>query len=184
MNGAPGQETRSAEIAVGVVRRAQSGDVAAFEELYRTHVGRVYAVCLRIVADTGLAEELTQEAFVRAWHTLAEFRGESAFSSWIHRIAVNAALFHMRSDRRRTARIASTDDIAEPVHESGELAQLSAIDLEDAIRLLPPQARTVFVLHEVEGYEHEEIAVMMNIASGTSKAHLHRARRTLKEILK
>lgn len=168
---------------VGVVERAQAGDVAAFEELYRSAVGRVYAVCLRMVADPGLAEELTQETFVLAWNRLREFRKESAFASWVHRIAVNAALVHRRSDRRRLARIGSTEETTEPVRDSNEGAHLAAVDLENAIALLPPQMRAVFVLREIEGYQHDEIAAMMDIAPGTSKAQLHRARARLKEIL-
>lgn len=183
VDGTPAQEATATGRETGVVHRAQSGDVAAFAELYRSHVGRVYALCLRIAADTRLAEELTQEAFVLAWNRLGEFRGESAFSSWVHRIAVNAALLHFRSDRRRLARIGSTEETIEPVRESGEAQHLAAIDLEQAISLLPAQARAVFVLHEIEGYQHDEIAAMMDIAPGTSKAQLHRARARLKEIL-
>jgi len=183
VDGTPALAVTTVEENAGVVRRAQSGNVAAFEELYRTHVGRVYAVCLRIVADAGLAEELTQEAFVSAWNTLGEFRGESAFASWIHRIAVNAVLVHIRSDRRRRARIGSTDEIIELAGENDEGTRLASIDLEHAISLLPSQARAVFVLHEIEGYQHDEIASMMAIAPGTSKAQLHRARTRLKEML-
>ncbi len=167
----------------GVVHRAQAGDIAAFEVLYRSHTGRVYALCLRMVANARLAEELTQETFVLAWNRLGEFRGESAFSSWVHRIAVNAALVHIRTDRRRLARIGSSEEISEPVREGGEASHLTAIDLEHAVSLLPAQSRAVFILHEIEGYQHDEIAVMMNIASGTSKTQLHRARARLREIL-
>ena len=183
MDGTTAQDATATGAESGLVHRAQSGDVAAFEGLYRSHVGRVYALCLRLAADARLAEELTQEAFVLAWNRLAEFRGESAFSSWIHRIAVNTALLHFRSDRRRLARIGSTEEINEPVHAGGEEQHLAAIDLERAIGLLPAQARAVFVLHEIEGYQHDEIAAMMDIAPGTSKAQLHRARTRLKEIL-
>jgi RNA polymerase sigma-70 factor (ECF subfamily) len=167
----------------GVVHRAQAGDIAAFEELYRSHTGRVYALCLRMLANARLAEELTQETFVLAWNRLGEFRGESAFSSWVHRIAVNAALAHLRTDRRRLARIGSSEEISEPAREGDEAAHATAIDIEHAIGLLPAQARAVFILHEIEGYQHDEIAVMMNIASGTSKTQLHRARARLREIL-
>lgn len=165
------------------VQRAQRGDRGAFEELYREHVGRVYAVCLRICADTARAEELTQDVFVRTWQMLPTFRGESAFSSWLHRLAVNVVLVDFRSQRRRTARVHTSDDLEQydaPEHAS---APGSSIDLEDAIRTLPPQARTIFVLHDVEGYKHEEIAEQLELAVGTCKAQLHRARKLLKEVL-
>ncbi|HEX9829634.1 MAG TPA: sigma-70 family RNA polymerase sigma factor [Bacteroidota bacterium] len=166
-----------------VVRLAQQGDRRAFEQLYREHVGRVYAVCLRICADTGRAEELTQDVFVRTWQVLPSFRGESAFSSWLHRLAVNVVLVDFRSQRRRTARVQSTDDIE--LYDSPEHSASpgTSLDLEEAIKKLPPQARTIFVLHDIEGYKHEEIAEQLELAVGTSKAQLHRARKLLKEVL-
>jgi RNA polymerase sigma-70 factor (ECF subfamily) len=179
----PAEEKVAAGAESDLLTRARAGDTAAFEALYRAYAGRVYAVCLRLAAHTGLAEELTQDTFVNAWKTLGEFRGDSAFSSWLHRIAVNAALFRSRTDRRRTLRIVSTDEQPDPAVEGTELSALTAIDLEQALRALPLQARAVFVLHEIEGYQHEEIGEMMNIAPGTSKAQLHRARARLKELL-
>ncbi|HEY5614882.1 MAG TPA: RNA polymerase sigma factor [Bacteroidota bacterium] len=166
-----------------VVRLAQQGDRRAFEQLYREHVGRVYAVCLRICADTGRAEELTQDVFVRTWQVLPSFRGESAFSSWLHRLAVNVVLVDFRSRRRRTARVQSTDNIElydSPEHST---APGTSLDVEEAIKKLPPQARTIFVLHDIEGYKHEEIAEQLELAVGTCKAQLHRARKLLKEVL-
>jgi RNA polymerase sigma-70 factor (ECF subfamily) len=166
-----------------LIRRAQAGDTAAFERLYRTNVGRVYAVCLRLAADPVRAEELTQDAFVRAWEKLGSFRGDAAFSTWLHRIAVNAFLMSARTDSRRAARLRIVGDPVDvggggavPVPETG-------IDLERAIGGLPDGARTVFVLHDIEGYRHEEIAQLMNIAPGTSKSQLHRARKLLREAL-
>ncbi|MBI1807655.1 MAG: sigma-70 family RNA polymerase sigma factor [Ignavibacteria bacterium] len=166
-----------------IVSRAQAGDKGAFEILYRQHVGRVYAVCLRILSNTERAEELTQVAFIRAWEMLGSFRGESAFSSWLHRIAVNVVLLDLRTQRRRTARVESTDDL--DFYDSIEhtTPPSTGIDLEDAIASLPPQARAIFVLHDIEGYQHNEIAEMMGLATGTSKAQLHRARKLLKERL-
>jgi len=165
-----------------LVRRAQQGDQAAFEALYRQHVGRVYALCLRLTADAAEAEELTQDAFVRVWERLASFRGESAFSTWLYRVTVNVVLLRFRSTRRRLLRVFSTDDPAaleRPAADAGG----AALDLDRAVAALPPGARQVFVLHDVEGYRHEEIAQLAGIAVGTSKAQLFRARRLLREAL-
>lgn len=165
------------------IRRAQSGDRGAFEELYRDHVGRVFALCLRISANPARAEELTQDVFVRTWKMLTSFRGESAFSSWLYRLATNVVLVDFRSTRRRTSRVKGTDDL-EPYDTAGTAFDPGEnIDLEGAIAALPRQARAVFVLHDIEGYRHEEIAEQMGIAVGTSKAQLHRARMLLREVL-
>ncbi|MFQ5570211.1 MAG: RNA polymerase sigma factor [Rhodothermales bacterium] len=166
-----------------LVHRAQAGDKNAFEALYRAHVGRVYAICLRMVANQTRATELTQDTFVRVWQTLGSFRGASAFSSWLYRVTVNTVLGEVRSKRRRITRIQSTDDLSSFDTPVPGPAPDSAMDLEQAIAALPPKARNVLILHELEGYRHEEIADMMGIAPGTSKAHLHRARRLLKKIL-
>ena len=165
------------------IRQAQLGDHKAFEQLYRENVNHVYAVCLRIAADTVRAEELTQDIFVRTWEMLATFRGESAFSTWLHRLAVNVVLVHLRSTRRRTSRVQSVDDLE--LYDSAENSTSpgTAIDLEEAITKLPPHARAIFVLHDIEGYKHTEIAEQLGIAVGTTKAQLHRARRILKEVL-
>lgn len=167
----------------GLVRRAQAGDVEAFERLYRDNVGRVHAVCYRMCGDVALAEELTQDAFVRAWEKLGSFRGDSAFSSWLHPLAVNVAFSERRARRRRTSRIVATDDLSpyEGPLPGGDPAR--GMDLDRALGTLPPGARHVFVLHDVEGYCHEEIAEAKGIAVGTSKAQLHRARRLLRKVL-
>jgi RNA polymerase sigma-70 factor, ECF subfamily len=167
-----------------LIHRAQQGDRAAFEALYRAHAGRVYALCLRLTADAALAEERTQDAFVRAWERLATFRGDSAFSSWLYRITVNEVLLGRRAARRREQRIVTTDDPAALERPRGpDPASGSALDLERAVAALPSGAREVFVLHDVEGYRHEEIAELAGIAVGTSKAQLFRARRLLREAL-
>ncbi len=166
-----------------LVQRAQAGDTGAFEALYRAHVGRVYAICLRMTADETRAVELTQDTFVRAWQSLGSFRGESAFASWLYRVCVNVVLGHLRAARRRAARLLPTDDLARFDRPQPDPLPGTGIDLEQAIAALPPQARSVLILHEVEGYRHEEIAEMMGIAPGTSKAHLHRARQLLKQAL-
>ena len=152
----------------------------AFEQLYRRYVGRVHAVCLRLAGNPSLAEECTQDAFVKAWESLAKFRGESSFGTWVHRIAVNAVLERHRSQLRQAAWVTWKDDeILEsvPAPDSGPE---QGLDLEQCIAELPPAARMVFVLFDVEGHSHEEIAGMTGLAVGTSKAHLHRARQLLR----
>jgi RNA polymerase sigma-70 factor (ECF subfamily) len=165
------------------VQLAKQGDVRAFERLYRNNVGRVHALCLRMVADKSLAEELVQDVFVRAWRKIDSFRGQSAFSSWLHRLAVNVVLSEQRSRRRREARIVAVEDPV--VHDKPRLGGPvgAGVDLERAIATLPPGARQIFVLHDIEGFNHREIAEITGLAVGTSKAHLHRARRLLREAL-
>lgn len=165
------------------VRRAQQGETAAFEQLYREHVGRVFALCLRLSGERGRAEELTQDVFVRAWEKLGTFQGKSAFGTWLHRLAVNLVLGDRRSEAVRVQRVFGTEE-PEKFETPGRPPDPgAAMDLERAIATLPPGARTVFVLHDVEGYRHEEIADMHGTAVGTSKAQLHRARRLLREAL-
>lgn len=162
---------------------AKAGDESAFEKLYRSTAGRVYALCLRLTGRPDLADELVQETFVRAWRCLPSFRGESAFSTWLTRIAVNLALSERRKSARLDGRLERPEDIEElgVQRETGDAE--SSIDLERAIAALPEKARRVFVLHDVEGWKHEEIAELAGIAVGTSKAHLHKARAALKEAL-
>src|SRR3990172_4286583 len=167
-----------------LVDQARAGDLLAFERLYRENVRKVYALCLRMSSNAALAEELTQEVFVRAWRKLDTFRGESAFSSWLYPIAVNVALSERRSRRRREARIFSTDDLEGFDRTEGRPAPEAGFDLERAMAALPPGARAVFVLHDVEGRTHEEIAAMLGLASGTSKTQLHPPRPLLREALR
>jgi RNA polymerase sigma-70 factor (ECF subfamily) len=174
-------EQRSAEWAL--VSRARQGDLAAFEALYRKHVRRVYALCLRLSGNAALAEELTQEAFVRAWTKLAQFRGESAFSTWLHPLAVNVALAERRSRRSREAHAFLGDDVAADDRAALATDPGERLDVERAVASLPAGARAVFVLHDIEGYRHDEIAEMTGVTVGTSKAQLHRARQLLKERL-
>ena len=181
-----------------LVERAKSGDVGAFEHLYRREVARVYGLCLRMTGDSGRARELTQNVFVRAWDRLATFRGDALLSSWLHRIAVNEVLVDARSERRRRARVVLADDQSRVdefgarrfSHDAPDTVGValpsdaeSRIDLERAIASLPPGARTVFVLHDIEGYRHEEISKMTGSAEGTLRAQLHRARKLLMEAL-
>jgi len=170
----------------GLVERSQRGDREAFEELYRQNVRRVYALCCRLAGEPSRAEDLVQEVFVRAWRKLGSFRGESRFSTWLHPLAVNVALAGRRRWGRRERRETRTDDPAaleRGGRAGGAAAPAEGIDLERAIAALPVRARGVFVLHDVEGYRHEEIAVMTGVTVGTSKAQLHRARRLLRERL-
>jgi len=179
----PSAFTTPSKSAADVVRRAQAGDSAAFEMLYKEHSPRVYALCLRLSGgSTEEATELLQDAFIRAWRGLKNFRGESAFSSWLHRLTVNAMLERARSDKRRTARVLFMEQ------PGGDLAIVedhpdSRMDLESAIASLPEGARIVFVLHEIEGYQHAEIAEQLGVAEGTVKAQMHRARKLLMKAL-
>ncbi len=166
-----------------LVDRARSGDFGAYEELYHRHAGRIHGLCLRMTADRQTAEDLTQEAFSRAWEKLATYRGTAGFAAWLKRLAINVVLSHRRSQLRRDAR---EQAVEEPMWHAATAGPRSteALDLERAIQALPPRARAVFVLHDVEGYRHEEIAGFLDIAEGTSKTQLHRARRLLREALK
>jgi RNA polymerase sigma-70 factor (ECF subfamily) len=165
------------------VSRAQGGDLDAFERLYRGHVGRVYALCLRLTSDRHAAEELTQDAFVRAWERIGSFRGQSAFSTWLHRLTVNVVYSAHRSNSRRDERVTSVEDLEVYSPTARPARPSERMDLDDAIAKLPSGARRIFVLHDVEGFQHDEIASMTGLAVGTSKAQLHRARRMLQEML-
>ena len=173
-----------------VVARAQRGDVEAFSDLYRQHAGRVFALCVRMSGERGQAQELLQDVFVRAWERLGSFRGDASFGSWLHRLAVNVVLTAARTNRRRESRVAPVEDLVAvetlgPAWRSAaqERDPGTAIDLERAIAALPPGARTAFVLHDVEGYSHGEIAELTGLAEGTIRAQLHRARKLLMEAL-
>lgn len=165
-----------------LVRSAARGDVPAFEALYRRHLGRVHGVIARLVGGASArAEDLTQEAFVRAWQALPGYRFESAFSTWLHRLAVNTALMELRS--RRSRPLADDDEDAIDrlgTPDSAGHATALSMDLERAVATLPPRARAVLVLHDVEGWKHEEIANELGMAVGSSKAQLHRARGLLR----
>lgn len=165
-----------------LVSAAARGDVPAFEALYRRHAGRVHGVITRLVGGHGArAEDLTQEAFVRAWQALPAFRFESAFSTWLHRLAVNTALMELRSRRSRPQEDGDEDVFDQLGHadSAGHTTALS-MDLERAVASLPPRARAVLVLYDIEGWKHEEIAVELGMAVGSSKAQLHRARGLLR----
>jgi len=165
-----------------LVRRSAAGDMRAFESLYRSHVGRVHGAILRLVGmDRARAEELTQEAFLRAWQKLSGFRHESAFSTWLYRLGVNTALMDLRVRRDEETADSETLEFA----AGGEVPFCAAErgDLQRAVSNLPPRARAVLVLHDVEGWKHEEIANELGMAVGSSKAQLHRARGLLRRVL-
>ncbi len=178
-----GADRADREHAETLVRRAQNGDLDAFEALYRMYVDRVYAICYRLTTSQSRTEQLTQDVFVLAWEKLSTFRREAAFTTWLHRLAVNAVLQDQRARRRRRQREQVTEDISLLAGATPAPALESRIDLERAIAGLPERARTVFVLHDIEGYRHNEIAKMMNTSIGTSKAQLHRARTLLRKAL-
>ncbi len=164
-----------------LVAAAQAGDTGAFEQLYRQQVGRVYATCLRMTGSREAAEELCQLAFVRAWERLGSFRGESGFGTWLHRVTVNVVLGDRRAMGRRMARFEPVQD--PDAHRAPARPDGVSLDLEGAIAVLPPRARAVFVLHDVQGMSHPEIAAAMGVTTGTTKGQLHRARRLLREAL-
>ena len=174
------------------IRLAQKGDAGAFERLYRLHNRRVYSLCLRMVGNPAAAEDLAQEAFLQLFRKIQTFRGESAFSTWLHRLTVNVVLMRLR---RKNVIETSLDELAEQGEESGSPPrevgtpdlQLSGsvdrVNLERAVGQLPPGYRAVFLLHDVEGYEHNEIADMLGCSIGNSKSQLHKARTRLRELL-
>jgi RNA polymerase sigma-70 factor (ECF subfamily) len=175
---AVGSPTRTGPDDAVDVALAQSGDTRAFERLYRSHVGRVFSLARRMTGPE-TAEEATQDVFVRAWEKLGSFRGEAAFGTWLHRLAVNLLLSQRTRRGRERARLEPTDVVLEHRAGRGPRPELM-MDLETAIGRLPDGARRIFVLHDVEGYKHEEIGTLLGIAVGTSKAQLHRARMLLR----
>lgn len=164
-----------------LVERARGGNSGAFEMLYRRHVDKVYGLCLRMTGNAAEAEDCAQEAFIQAWTKLDKFRGDSAFGTWMHRVAVNAVLGRMRKSKREHDRIQAVSEVVSAPESIGDSGGLR--DLEEAVNKLPSGARHVFVLHAVYGYSHEEAGNMLGIATGTSKAQLHRAKRLLQQQL-
>jgi RNA polymerase sigma-70 factor (ECF subfamily) len=174
------------------IRLAQAGDAAAFEFLYQLHSRRVYALCLRMVNNPADAEDLMQEAFLQLFRKIGTFRGESAFSTWLHRMTVNVVLMKLR---KKTLPATSLDEVTDPDEETGgprkdvgapDLRLSGAVDrvnLERCVEKLPPGYRTVFMLHDVQGYEHNEIAEIMDCSVGNSKSQLHKARTRLRDLL-
>ena len=164
------------------VLSAAAGDRRAFERVYRAHANRVFSLCTRMLGDRTLAEEVTQDVFVRVWEKLPGFRGESAFSTWLHRVTVNVVLSRRKAVGLHQSRTTDDED-AQALAASRPVSVGDRLDLEAAIAGLPPGARRVFVLHDVEGFTHEEIGDQLGISPGGSKAQLHRARMLLRAAL-
>ena len=167
---------------------AGAGDLHAFEQLYERHNRRVYSLCLRMTQNTAEAEDLTQDSFIQLFRKIGSFRGESAFTTWLHRLTVNQVLMHFR---KRSVKLERTTDEGEtPVQvvrgteNPNSMPVIDRIALDNALKQLPPGYRSVFLLHDVEGHEHEEIAKILGVAVGTSKSQLHKARMKLRRILK
>jgi RNA polymerase sigma-70 factor (ECF subfamily) len=174
-----------------LIERAKLGDAQAFQALYDKHKRRVYSLCLRMTANTAEAEDLTQEAFLQLYRKIATFRGESAFSTWLHRLSVNVVLMQLR---KKSLPVVSLEESTQgeedtPKKDFGaeDLALAGSIDrlqLQKAVDDLPPGYRTIFVLHDIEGYEHNEIATIVGCSIGNSKSQLHKARMKLRDLLK
>jgi RNA polymerase sigma-70 factor, ECF subfamily len=174
------------------IERAKQGDATAFQALYDRHKRRVYSLCLRMTANTAEAEDLTQEAFLQLYRKIGTFRGESAFSTWLHRLSVNVVLMHLR---KKSLPVVPLEETPQPGEEDApkkdfgteDLALAGSIDrmqLQRAVNDLPPGYRTIFVLHDVHGYEHNEIAEIVGCSIGNSKSQLHKARMKLRDLLK
>ena len=170
-----------------LTQMAAAGDEAAFEELYRRHNRRVYALCLRMTTNAVLSEDLTQDVFVQLYRKAGNFRGESAFTTWLHRMTVNQVLMHYR---RRGVKIEQTtedgevpEQVVAGTERPGRMSVVDRVALDEALAQLPAGYRSVFVLHDIEGYDHEEVALLLGIAVGTSKSQLHKARLKLRKLL-
>jgi RNA polymerase sigma-70 factor (ECF subfamily) len=185
------QQLLASSFNAGLIERAQKGEETAFEALFHLHKQRVYSLCLRMIKNTAEAEELTQEAFLQVFRKIHTFRGESAFSTWLHRLSVNIVLMRMR---KKTVTVTSLeespagDEFDEQPKQYGapDLKLTGSIDrvhLERAIAQLPPGYKQAFVLHDVHGYEHHEIAAMLGSSIGNSKSQLHKARVRLRKLL-
>jgi RNA polymerase sigma-70 factor (ECF subfamily) len=187
-----GDDRRSVEVVSAtdheLTQAASKGDMVAFEEIYRRHHRRVYSLCLRMTQNQSEAEDLAQDVFVQLFRKVGSFRGESAFTTWLHRMTVNQVLMHFRRKKVRDERSSEdeeTPDRVEPGTENpGAMPVVDRIALDHAIEQLPPGYRTTFVLHDIEGYEHEEVARIMGCSVGTSKSQLHKARMKLRSLLK
>jgi RNA polymerase sigma-70 factor (ECF subfamily) len=174
------------------ITAVKTGDTGAFDLLYQMHKRRVFSLCMRMVGDFGLAEDLTQDAFLMAFRRINSFRGDSAFSTWLHRIAVNTVLMHLRQKNSRGGTQPSLDDLTADGEPSGEVfgkedlrlsRAIDRLSLVHAIEQLPPGYRMIFVLHDVEGYDHAEIAGLLGCSVGNTKSQLHKARLRLRKVL-
>ena len=171
-----------------LVQRAAGGDMQSFAELFERHNRRVYSLCLRMTQNVSEAEDLAQEVFVQLFRKIGSFRGESAFTTWLHRLTVNQVLMHFRKKKVRDEKMTedgkTPDQIVTGTDNPNRMPVVDRIALDNAIAQLPPGYRAIFILHDVEGYEHEEIARMRGCSVGTSKSQLHKARLKLRRLLK
>jgi RNA polymerase sigma-70 factor (ECF subfamily) len=174
------------------ITAVKTGDTGAFDLLYQMHKRRVFSLCMRMVGDFGLAEDLTQDAFLMAFRRINSFRGDSAFSTWLHRIAVNTVLMHLRQKNSRGGTQPSLDDLTADGEPSGEVfgkedlrlsRAIDRLSLIHAVEQLPPGYRMIFVLHDIEGYDHAEIAGLLGCSVGNTKSQLHKARLRLRKVL-
>jgi len=170
-----------------LARAAAAGDAAAFEQLYEQYHKRVYSLCLRMLGEGSQAEDLTQEVFLQVYKKIGSFRGDSAFTTWLHRLTVNQVLMHFRKRGVKLEHTSEEGDftnvVETPLQSTRRISMVDRLALEKAISELPPGYRTVFVLHDVQGYEHEEISGLLDVSVGTSKSQLHKARMRLRELL-
>ncbi len=190
----PEQRQADYTVEAELIEKAKLGDAQAFQALYEKHKRRVYSLCLRMTSNTAEAEDLTQEAFLQLYRKIATFRGESAFSTWLHRLSVNVVLMHLRKKSLPVVSLEETtqgtggeDDTPKKDFGAEDMALAGSIDrlqLQKAVEDLPPGYRTIFVLHDVEGYEHNEIAEIVGCSIGNSKSQLHKARMKLRDLLK
>jgi RNA polymerase sigma-70 factor (ECF subfamily) len=188
----PEQQSSTEVSEASAIERAKRGDAEAFQVLYDKHKRRVYSLCLRMTANTAEAEDLAQEAFLQLYRKIATFRGESAFSTWLHRLSVNVVLMHLRKKSLPSVSLEETtqtgdDDSPPKDFGADDVALTGSIDrlqLQRAVQSLPPGYRTIFVLHDIEGYEHNEIAKIVGCSIGNSKSQLHKARMKLRDLLK
>lgn len=179
----PSQASSDLELA----RAAAAGDATAFEKLYEQHHKRVYSLCFRMLGSASQAEDLTQEVFLQVFKKIGSFRGDSAFTTWLHRLTVNQVLMHFRKRGVKLEHTSEEGDftnvVETPLQSTRRISMVDRLALEKAIAELPPGYRTVFVLHDVQGYEHEEISNLLGVSIGTSKSQLHKARMRLRELL-
>lgn len=193
MDGSEYDRPHGSDLEAVTIHRAQEGDAAAFESIYRMHGRRVYSLCLHMIRNPAEAEDLTQDVFLRVFRKIQTFRGESAFSTWLHRLAVNVVLMHLRKKKARAASLGETTRSEEEGAAAGSevgapdllLAGLiDRVNLKRALEKLPTAHKVVFVLHDIHGYQHQEIAEIMDSSVATSKGRLHRARIRLRDSLR
>lgn len=171
----------------GVIKALDVEDMSGFDDLYRKHYRRVYSICLRMTGNVAEAEDLTQEVFLQLHRKLKSFRGDAAFTTWLHRLTVNHVLMHFRKRRVRSENVTEDGELPDQIDPKSDtphsMRMVDHIAIDTAVGKLPPGYRKVFVLHDVEGYEHEEIARILKCSSGTSKSQLHKARLRLRKLL-